>query len=81
MTETGFDNSLTSTRICFVVPTGYAPILAQPAKGALDDPSSGQYHEAFGAGRLTDHFHPQAQRRRGRGDEWSLIAGISPKQL
>jgi len=81
MRETGFDNGLTSTRIGFVISARYAAVFAEPAKGALDDPAPGQYDEAFGAGRLADHFHAQAQRCRGRRDEWSLIAGISPEQL
>ena len=81
LTEASFDNGLIDTRISFVVTARHAAVLAEPAEAALDDPASGQHHEAFSAERGPDYLHAQTQRRDSRGHQRPLLAGVGPKQL
>ena len=81
MAETRFDNGLANPGISFVVAARYAPVLAQPAEGALYHPAPRQEDKALGAGWGSYYFHAQAQRRRRGGYQRSLVAGIGPEQL
>ena len=81
MTKTRFDNSFIYKWIGFIVTARHTAVIAQPAEAALHDPAPGQHHEALGASWGPDYFHAQPQRGGRRGDEWSLVASVGPKEL
>ena len=58
-----------------------AAIFAKPPKGALHNPSAGQYLKAFLVRRFFHHFHPQSGGRGGRFHGRAAVAPVAPKQL
>ena len=65
----------------FVV-LGEATVAAEPGKGSLDDPSTGQHDEAFRDVRALDDFEPEPRRSRdGVFDLVSVVARVGPDKL
>ena len=59
-----------------------ATVAAEPGKGSLDDPSTGQHDEAFRVVRALDDFEPEPRRSRdGVFDLVSVVARVGPDKL